>query len=449
MPERWRRKLEALDDVEPEMSKLRDRALLGPRLPGPAPHPARPVIAGVVAIALAVGSFGLLRATFGGERDESDVRSSPPPTQVGTTPEPEVVCDVPRYDPDVALLGDDFSSVFGAIGPREIPVRRLEVAGEPASSIDGSAADALRTYLSDPGSRNAPTDGWRTITEGPDEVIYAAPPDGGYSDWWVTRFTISPDGWVARETELVDQHPTPAQLGHGLQLSWTGAVVMADGGWNTTLRLANGRADRWTIGEDGYELWGHVHVFDRERGTEIGRAAETIGNWGPPLALEPGASARIPLSLGGAIEALASDHIYDIIACVPELGLASPMGALRVQDNASVETVRVLTYPDSGIHMQALGGGRLMVHNGCLAVAERSPRPIYVLWPDGYALVDRGAGEPVLIDAVGREVARLGDEVTLGGGYVPPDGAEAAAIGGIPESCRRSGESYFVTSGLA
>ena len=90
-----------------------------------------------------------------------------------------------------------------------------------------------------------------------------------------------------------------------------------------------------------------------------------------------------------------------------------------------------------------------MIHNGCLAVAGRSPRPTYVLWPDGYSMVYRRQETPVLIDAVGREVARLGDEVTLGGGYVPPDNAEQAAIGGVPDTCRASGEGYFLTGGLA
>jgi hypothetical protein len=114
-----------------------------------------------------------------------------------------------------------------------------------------------------------------------------------------------------------------------------------------------------------------------------------------------------------------------------------------------VPSVRVLTYRPTGASMAALGGGRLVVHQGCLAVDQRSPRPIYVLWPDGYALVDRGADAPILVDAVGHEVARLGDDVTLGGGYVPHDHADDATIGGVPDDCRTSGEGYFLTSGLA
>ena len=224
---------------------------------------------------------------------------------------------------------------------------------------------------------------------------------------------------------------------------------MRDGAWNTTLELVNGREVRWTTGEDGYELWGHVHVFDPGTGVEIGRAAETIGNWGSPLTLESDSAARLPLSLGGALDALEPGRTYDVIACVPEIGLASPVGTLRVEENSVVRTARVLTYPFGGGGMDALGGGRLIVHNGCLAVDQRSPRPIYVLWPDGYTLVDRGDGNPVLIDAVGREVARMGDDVSLGGGYVPLEGVAESVIGGLPGACRSTGEGYFLTSGLA
>jgi hypothetical protein len=450
MPERWRRRLGALDGVEPDTSGLRDRALHGPRLPDPASGPARPVIAGVVATALAVGSFALLRTTFGGERGASDVRTTSPPPPTETVPDPAAVCDVPTYDGGVALLGDDFSSVFGPIGPREIPLRRLEAAGEPASSIDGPAADALRTYLSDPGSGNAPPDGWRAIVETDDEVIFAAPPDGGYSDWWVTRFTMSPDGWVPSETEFVDQHQTPAQLGRQLRLGWNGEVVFDDGRWATTLTITNDRDEPWSLGEDGYEPWGRAHVFDPGSGVEIGHVARTVGSWGAGLHVPPGGTEALPISLGGALLDLAADQTYEVIACVPELGLASPVGTLRVEENTVVRTARVLTYPHTGVSMQALGGGRLVLHNGCLAVADGADdrRPTYVLWPDGYALVDRGEPEPVLIDAVGREIARLGDEVSLGGRYVPTENADSATIGGLPDRCRAGGEGYFLTGGV-
>jgi hypothetical protein len=82
---------------------------------------------------------------------------------------------------------------------------------------------------------------------------------------------------------------------------------------------------------------------------------------------------------------------------------------MRVVENNTVGTVRVLTYPDTGVSMQALGGGQLVIHNGCLAVADAADdrRPTYVLWPDGYVLIHRNVETAVLIDPVGTEIARL------------------------------------------
>ena len=448
MPERWRRKLGALGGLDPDPTRLRDRALHGPRLPDPQPGPGRAIVAGAVAIALAVGSFGLLRTMFGDGRTPGD---APSPSAGGehASLDPAAVCDVPAYDPNIAILGDRYDfDPDPAVGPREFPLDLLQAPGEPAASITGPATDELRRFLDNQG-RNAPPDGWRAIAESADEVIFAAPAVGGYSDWWIVRFTARDGGWRFEHTELVDQHQTPAQLGHGLRLDWSGEVVLDRGTWTSTLSLTNTRDVPWTIGEDGYGLSGRAHVFDPAAGEQVGRTTETFGSWGPAPQLAAGSSRPIALALGGVLQDLASDRTYDVIACVPELGLASPVGTLRVGSNTIVPSVRVLTYRPTGASMGALGGGRLVIDHGCLAVDQRSPRPIYVLWPDGYALVDRGADVPILIDAVGNEVARLGDEVTLGGGYVPPESAESATIGSVPDACRTSGEGYFLTSGLA
>jgi hypothetical protein len=403
------------------------------------------MVAGVLSLGLAVASFTVLRNAF----NEGPVPPSPVPSDAGANAlDRATICDVPAYDPSVALLGDDSSSVFGSTGPREVPLNVLGARGAPASSIVGPAADALRSFLASTQAVNAPAGGWRAIVEGPSEVIFAAPPDGGYSDWWVTRFTLTDGAWTARGSELVDQHHTAAQLGRRLRLTWGETTVVDDGAWGSTLHLTNDRGTSWSSGEEGYELWGVAHVFDPETGGEVGHAARTVGDWGVETTLASGETVRLPLSLGGALSALGSGHEYDVVACVPELGLASPVGMLRVAEHP-MASARVLTYPFEGASMLALGGGKLVVHNGCLAVAGRSPRPIYVLWPDGYSLVYRQQEVPVLIDPVGREVARLGDEVTLAGGYVPLENADTAAIGGLPDACRTQGEGYFLTSGLA
>jgi hypothetical protein len=405
-------------------------------------------VAGALSLSLALASFGVLRNAFREEPDRPPVQT---PSQAETSRlDPEEICEVPAYDPSVALLGHDSSSVFGGTGAREVPLELLEAPGAPASSIAGPATEALRSFLIEPQAVHAPSDGWRAITETPDEVIFAAPPDGGSSDWWVTRFTLTDGAWTARESELVDQHQTAAQLGRGLSLTWGETTVVDDGAWGSTLHLNNDGGASWSTAEDGYELWGAAHVFDLGTGEQVGHAARTVGGWGVRPSLAPGDTVRLPLSLGGALLALESGHEYDVVACVPELGLASPVGAMRVAEHP-MASARVLTYPFEGSSMGALGGGRLVVHDGCLAVESSStdPRPTYVLWPDGTALVHRDGELPVLIDAVGREIARLGDTVTLGGGGVPADSADRATIGGIPSACRSAGSGYFLTSGLA
>lgn len=449
MTERWRKALDALGRSEADREELRVRVLRGRRLPDPPRRRGSALLAGTLSLALAATSFGVLRDAFR-EGPEPQRSGSPSPSLEGAPePDPAEICDVPVYDPGVAILGDDSAGVFGTTGPSEFPLQVLDAPGEAASTIGGPAAAALRSFLDDPEAVHAPSDGWRAIAESPDEVIFAAPPESGYSDWWVTRFTRTGERWTARESELVDQHRTPAQLGRGLRLSWTGDVILDRGEWASTLSLTNQREDVWTAGEDGFEPRALVHVFDPASGTEVGHVAETEGRWGPSPELAPGGSTGLPVSLGGALADLDPHHTYRAIACVPELGLASPVGTIRVEEHTVVRSVRVLTYPYQGVGMLALGGGRLVIHNGCLAVADRSPRPIYVVWPDGYSMVYRQHDVPILIDALGREVARLGDEVTLGGGNVPAEYAGEAIIGGLPDACRTSGGGYFLTSGLA
>jgi hypothetical protein len=403
------------------------------------------MLTGILSLGLAVASFTVLRNAF---NEGPETPAPPVPSDAGASAlDPATICDVPAYDPGVALLGDEFSSVFGETGPREVPLEVLEAPGASASTMAGPASEALRSYLASPDAVNAPSGGWRRIVEGSAEMIFAAPPEGGYADWWVTRFTRNGGVWKPRETELVDQHQTAAQRGRGLALTWGETTVVDDGVWGSTLSLHNDREAPWSSGEDGYELWGVAHVFDPESGREVGHAARSVGGWGVETRLASGEAVRLPLSLGGALSALGSGHEYDVIACVHELGLASPVGMLRVAEHP-MASARVLTYPFDGASMLALGGGRLVVHDGCLAVAGRSPRPIYVLWPDGYSLVYRKDEEPVLIDPVGRQVARLGDEITLGGGFIELEHAETATIGGIPDACRTGGEGYFLTSGI-
>ena len=359
MTERWRRSLDALGRSEANPDDLRERVLRGRRLPDPPRKRGSAILAGTLSLALAATSFGVLRDAFR-EGPEGPRPSQTPSQRAEGTLDPAEVCDVPVYDPNVALLGDPVDVyVHPSLGPREFPLDVLEAGGEAATALTGPATDALRRYLAEQDARNAPTEGWRAIAQSSSEVIFAAPPSHGSSlDWWVSRFVRSGEGeWRFEHTELVEQHPTPAQLGRGLRLAWTGEVIFDRGAWTSTLSLTNERGNRWTTGEEGYETWGLVHVFDSASGTEVGHLAETVGPWGPSPELDPGASRPLPISLGGSLADLDPHHTYTAIACIPELGLASPVGTIRVEENTTVRTVRVLTYPDSGVGMLALGAG--------------------------------------------------------------------------------------------
>ena len=64
----------------------------------------------------------------------------------------------------------------------------------------------------------------------------------------------------------------------------------------------------------------------------------------------------------------------------------------------------------------------------CLVV-HKAGGHIDVAWPPGFSAAVRD-GSIVLIDTSGQTVAKLGDTVVLGGGYVPPSVAHATSCTG-------------------
>ena len=242
--------MDALGRSHPEVDDLRERALRGRRLTDPPRRKGSAFLAGALSLALAVTSFVVLRDAFREEPEEVASPETPSPAVAGAL-DPAEICDVPAFDPSVALLGDGSAGVFGTTGPGEFPLEVLDASGQAASAIEGPAADALRSFLEEPQATHAPSAGWRAIRQTPEEVIFAAPPEGGYSDWWVTRFTLTDGAWTARESELVDQHQTPAQRGWRLSLSWGETTVVDDGAWGSTLHLTNDREASWSSGRRG------------------------------------------------------------------------------------------------------------------------------------------------------------------------------------------------------
>jgi hypothetical protein len=66
--------------------------------------------------------------------------------------------------------------------------------------------------------------------------------------------------------------------------------------------------------------------------------------------------------------------------------------------------------------------------SNCLVV-EKAGRHIDVAWPPGFSVAVRNASI-VLADAAGQTVAKLGDTVVLGGGYVSASAAHATSCTG-------------------
>lgn len=442
MPERWRDALDRLGRVGPDQEKIRALAAHGPRLPEPAPGRGRRIGAGVVALAVAIASFAFVVSMFrGGPDDVTATRSARPSSSPSGPPakgalDPVAICDVPAFDPDVALLVGSET--------HEYSLEILEAPGEPGSSLEAPGADALREYLASPDARHAPADGWRVIATSPGAVLFAAPHDPAEARWWIVGFEDEGGLWRRVETEIVEQQPTPAQRGHGLDLRWDGELVLEDGTWNAPLRLVNGQASAWV---DSGEFLAEAHTFDPATEQEIGPGAPAIiGTGWEAHELPPSGQATIPLALGGNVDSLRPGN-YDVVACVPSLGLASPVSSLRVEDDATVPEVRVLAHHPGSAYPAALAFGAITVKNGCVAI-QGGGQSTYVVWPEGFTLVHRG-DRTVLIDPTGREVGALGDEVSLGGGYIPFRHIADMVIGGIPDECRTGGEGYFITSGPA
>ena len=93
-----------------------------------------------------------------------------------------------------------------------------------------------------------------------------------------------------------------------------------------------------------------------------------------------------------------------------------------------------------GLHPTAVGGGRLFIRNDCIYAGptQRRYRDVVpsdvVVWPYGYSLSRKG-GEIRILNEKGKVVARVGEEVRMGGGEITQ-----AEAGPTPEAARRQFE---------
>ncbi len=99
-----------------------------------------------------------------------------------------------------------------------------------------------------------------------------------------------------------------------------------------------------------------------------------------------------------------------------------------------------ITFPQlkirSTIFMTALAVGELFIQEGCLRLGQRGSRDsLLVLWQPDYFLNNRN-GMIEILDREGAVVARVGDEIRMGGGEVPPTaGLEQQLREPIPTPC--------------
>ena len=344
--------------------------------------------------------------------------------------DPAAICDVPAYDPTVALLVGNETTVYAKAV--------LEEPGAPASDMQGPATDELRSYIASSAGQHAPDVGWRVIASSAEAVTFAAPPGYGYGDWWVVGFGQRDGQWQRVQEEIVDQEPTPAERGHELSLMWSGDVTVRNGDWTDPLQLVNDRSTTWS---DQGTLWGQAHVFDAMSLEEVATDSYTIQSSSQDQRLEPNATMPLPLAMGGVLGP-APPGTYSIVACVPELGLASPVGELQILEDIVARDAYVITYPSTGAGMTALAGGVLGVKNGCLGLEQANGGHFtYVLLPIGYVVVMR-EGTPTLIGPTGEAVAAIGDTVSFGGGGTGSDWFADQGIT-VPDACR-SGGGYFL-----
>jgi hypothetical protein len=93
--------------------------------------------------------------------------------------------------------------------------------------------------------------------------------------------------------------------------------------------------------------------------------------------------------------------------------------------------------------MEALASGTLSLVDGCLALVNSGAPPSFLIWPPGYALVERD-GVTSVTNQAGDPVTDVGSYLQLGGGNVYLASAQGIVDGEIPKACQVSGERYFI-----
>ncbi|MGH2672534.1 MAG: hypothetical protein ACRDHC_06130 [Actinomycetota bacterium] len=135
-------------------------------------------------------------------------------------------------------------------------------------------------------------------------------------------------------------------------------------------------------------------------------------------------------------------------ACLVALILTSVVVgcAETASQNGTIDDVILIRASELGnAYPAALGQGKLVVEEGCLAMVDGSQPPSFVLWPPNFEL-QRGRAGIEVVDGDGDLVAGVGEAVQLGGGWMHLSPALDLTEGRVPKACRVSGERYFIAS---
>ncbi len=431
MTERWRWALGRLDREEPDGRALRARAEEGPRLPEPSASTGSRLVAAALALLLALGGTTLAVRAFRSDGSGSGAGVIDPAAVCGFTPH----------------HGPGYVSLDGL----EIPRSLLDQTGTHYSELPADVVGDLRPFITHGGvdAAHPPEDGWRIIDQGAAGATVAAP--NGH-DWYVIRIDGSRTprkvgGWAPNATVL----PTAADRGAGLRLAWNGTTQVQQGEQaKMHLEAMNEGAIAWK--DDRGEYWGIAHIFDPATSRELFPDAEFgIAGVGREYHVPPGGRFDVPVATPPRLDSL-PPGTYELVACVPELSLASPVGELHVVGDASAapstseslpDVTMLVARPQNGPSAAAVGGGTLTVVEGCLALGGSVGAPSFVVWPAGSGLTQRD-GQTWVTNPNGDVTAQVGTTVRLGGGFIGLSQAESLVDGEIPESCKVSGERYFL-----
>ncbi len=119
----------------------------------------------------------------------------------------------------------------------------------------------------------------------------------------------------------------------------------------------------------------------------------------------------------------------------PELGSPIEAGGLVTITVAPV-LLPTSEWRPGDAAMEALGFGRIALDDdGCVYLANGA-HATYALWPQGYT-TGLDDGEVTILNAAGKEVARVGQEIEAGGGFGPP-----GRFSGQP--CLPNGEVFLI-----